>query len=177
MSSFNFWFTVLMAVIFATMVAIASQYPPEARFMPLLVGIPGLALCLLQILLDVSKARGGLGGYRFHKAPKAGRPADVASMEAVVSEEEFGPQTAKSEIVMWGYFLGFVAMLLAFGYYVAVPLMLVTFLKREAGKSWAFALILGIGASLTLYLVFASTLQIRLHPGFLTPTIMTALGF
>jgi hypothetical protein len=44
--------TVVMLSIFVAMVGIASQYPADARFMPFIVGVPAIALCLLQLGLD-----------------------------------------------------------------------------------------------------------------------------
>ena len=35
------------------MVGVASTYPPGARFMPFTIGIPAIALCLLQLALEV----------------------------------------------------------------------------------------------------------------------------
>jgi hypothetical protein len=54
--------------------------------------------------------------------------------------------------------------------------MLVTFLRREAESSWRSALLLGIGGTAVLYFMFGFVLQIRLHPGFLTPLILRSLG-
>ena len=39
------------------MVGVASTYPPAARFMPFIVGIPAIALCLLQLALDLYRRR------------------------------------------------------------------------------------------------------------------------
>ncbi len=36
----------VMLAIFVVMVGIALQYPPQARFMPLVIGLPAIALCL-----------------------------------------------------------------------------------------------------------------------------------
>ena len=170
MNNFSTWLTLLMLAIFTSMVAIASQYPEGAAFMPFVVGIPGIGLCLLQLALDYKRAAGH-ATYRFRTAPKAGKPEDLAA-----EEPEFGPKTVKQEIVLWGYFLGFIAGILLFGFYVAMPVMLVTFLRREAATSMRFAFLLGGGATIVLYLMFGVLLRITLHPGFFTPVIMKALG-
>lgn len=170
MNTFSTWLTLVMLAIFTTMVAIATQYPEGAAFMPYVVGIPGIGLCLLQLALDYKKAA-GLATYRFRSAPKAGKPGDL-----VEEEPEFGPKTVKRELLLWGYFLAFVAGVLLFGFYVAVPVMLITFLRREAQASTGFALLLGGGATLVLFLMFNVLLHIRLHPGFITPAVLRALG-
>jgi len=73
---------------------------------------------------------------------------------------------------MWGYVVCFIAAVLGVGFYVSIPVMLVTFLRREAKASWRSALLFGLGATVVLYLMFGVLLQIRLHPGFLTPLIL-----
>lgn len=170
MNTFSTWLTLLMLAIFTTMVAVAMGFPEGAALMPLIVGIPGIGLCLLQLALDYKRSA-GLSTYHFRAAPKAGKPEDF-----VAEEPEFGPHTVKRELVVWGYFLAFIAGILLFGFYIAVPVMLVTFLRREAGASTRFALLMGGGATIVLFLMFSMLLQIRLHPGFVTPVVLKALG-
>jgi hypothetical protein len=172
MNSFSTWLTWIMLAIFSTMVGIATQYPEDARFMPFVVGIPGIALCVLQLALDAARAYDGQLTRLFQTAPKAGKPLETVATE----EPEFGRHTAKRELRMWSYVVGFVAGILAVGFYVSVPIMLVTFLRREAELSWRSALLLGIGGTAVLYFMFGFVLQIRLHPGFLTPLVLRSLG-
>ena len=49
--------TLFMLAVFVTMVAIAATYTEKARFMPFVVGIPGIGLCLLQLVLEFRLAR------------------------------------------------------------------------------------------------------------------------
>lgn len=172
MNSFSTWLTWVMLAIFSTMVGIATQYPEGARFMPFVVGIPGIALCVLQLALDAVRAYDGQLLRIFQTAPKAGKPAE--SVE--VDEPDFGRHTAQRELRMWAYVVAFVAGILAVGFYVSIPIMLVTFLRREAQSSWRSALLLGLGATVVLYLMFGIILQIRLHAGFLTPLVLRGLG-
>jgi hypothetical protein len=172
MNSFSTWLTWIMLAIFSTMVGIATQYPEGARFMPFVVGIPGIALCVLQLGLDAVRAYDGQLTRLFQTAPKAGKPVETVGTE----QPEFGPHTAKRELRMWGYVVAFVAGILAVGFYVSVPILLVTFVRREAESSWRSALLLGIGGTAVLYFVFGFVLQIRLHSGFLTPLVLRGLG-
>lgn len=172
MRNFSTLLTVVMLVIFSVMVAMAFQFPADARFMPFIVGIPGIVLCLVQLLVDWRKAQTvmvspeaqALPALRGVTLPDTGEPA--------LSEGE----TVRREIVMWIYFLAFVGGLLLFGFWIAVPIMLVSFLRLQAKLSWQAALAAGLGASLLLYLIFEVLLRIRLHPGFATGFIFNALG-
>ncbi|HKP24877.1 MAG TPA: hypothetical protein VJV39_13500, partial [Dongiaceae bacterium] len=97
MNSFTTWLAWVMLAIFSTMVGIATQYPEGARFMPFVVGIPGIALCLLQLGLDAARAYDGHLSRHFQTAPKAGKPIESGSAEL----PEFGRHTTKRELKMW----------------------------------------------------------------------------
>ena len=173
MNNFSTWLTAIMLLIFTTMVGIATEYPADARFMPFVVGIPGIALCLLQLALDAVRAYDGQLTRHFRTAPKAGKPVETGPAEL----PEFGRHTVKQELRMWAYVVAFIAAVLCFGFYASVPIMLITFLRSEAKASWRSALLLGIGATAVLYLMFGVVLQIRLHAGFVTPLILRGLGW
>lgn len=172
MNTFSTWLTAIMLVIFSTMVAIATQFPADARFMPFIVGIPGIVLCLIQLGLDAMRAHDGGFLSHFRIAPKAGKPVETVELEL----SEFGPHTVKQELRMWVYLVSFIAGILVFGFYVSVPVMLITFLRREAEASWRTALLLAIGGTTVLYLMFGLLLQIQLHHGFLTALIERRIG-
>ena len=48
----NSTMTLVMLAIFLVLVGVASRYPAQARFMPYVVGIPPILLCLLQLIID-----------------------------------------------------------------------------------------------------------------------------
>lgn len=146
--------SVLMLAIFVAMVAVASQYPPQARFMPLVVGIPGIVLCILELARELRTAWA--------------RPA--ATDERFAAEQR--PAGAgRRELVLWAYFIAFVAALILFGFWPSIPVFLLLFLRFAAGESWRFALGLGVVATAVLFLVFDKGLRVTLHPGFITGMI------
>ena len=172
MSSFSTWLTALMLLLFSSMVALAFQYPPNARLAPLIIGVPGMLLCLFQLGLDAVNAQGGpFANHRFRFAPKIGRPDPPAE-----EPSEFGPHTVSRELVMWGYFLAFIAAVLALGFYAAVPVLLASFLYFEAGVRLPLALMTSAGGTATLYLIFGIALRLELFPGFVTRSVLQALG-
>jgi hypothetical protein len=141
-------FTLVMLAILVAMVGMAAQYPPDARFMPWVVGIPAIALCLLQLVRELRAA----------------------------GEARGEPSSLGREAAMWGYFLGLVGGILLFGFLLAVPVFLLAFLRHWARASWPLALALAGAASLVYYLVFVEGLNVALHQGFLIEQLLERLS-
>ena len=146
--------SLLMLAIFSGMVGVATQYPPQARFMPLVVGLPGIALCLVQVVLEIAASR-----------REAGELSHVAA-------DGPGADARRRELVLWGSFLGLIASLILFGFYVTIPLFLVAFLRGYAKESWRFSLMLSAVGSALLALVFHVGLGVVLHKGFLLEPVL-----
>ena len=151
--------TLVMLAIFAVLVGVAATYPAGARFMPFVVGIPALGLCLLQLVLDARERR-------------VQRTAVVVAAEPdAVSPRE----TVRREAVMWGYFLAFVAGVLLFGFWISIPIFLLAFLRQQAKASWATALVMSIGATLILYAALVMAFRLEVHKGFVTEYLQERL--
>ena len=180
--------TLAMLVIFTVMVGVASTYPAEARFMPFVVGIPAIALCLLQLALDLYRRRAPatdndrdpLKQAEDQVARIAGRRVqfDMPSENALFTASEHDEHVrVHREIIVWSYFLGLIAGILLLGFRIAVPVFLVAFLRYQAGVRWGSALLYGGLGALALYLLFEKVLRVSLHAGFLTDLIVSRLAF
>lgn len=167
--SFSTVITIVMLIFFCVMVGLSMEFPAKARFMPLVVGIPGIALCLVQLAIDLFHSPKSA----FQGAPRAGIGLELGPEPEL---PEFGPHTVRQELVMWGYLVAFVAGTLAFGFYVSIPVLLLTFLRRQAESSWVFTVVVAATATSVLYLMFGALLHIQLHPGFFTPWLLKSLG-
>jgi hypothetical protein len=178
--------TLVMLGIFLALVGIASRYPAGARFMPFVVGIPPILLCLVQLVMD-ARDRRQLADIDTRSAAEiaedkvsrlVGRPIESGIAAAALSggEAPLSPaETVRRELVLWGYFLGFIAGILLFGFWIAIPVFLVTFLRFQAKSSWRTALILSIGASIALFLMFERGLKVQVHRGFITQYVLDSL--
>jgi len=164
MNSGKIFMSAVMLAIFVVMVGIASQYPPQARFMPLVVGIPGVALCLLQLFLE----------FRASRRPRASAPTGIRSeLEKVpVQSGLLKAGETRREIVLWACFIGLVGSLILFGFWVTIPVFLAVFLRYYAEKSWRYSLGLGAAATALLFLVFHKALGVVLHGGFITDYLL-----
>ncbi len=174
--------TLVMLAIFITMVWIAAGYPADARFMPFVVGIPAIGLCLLQLVLDARERRRTVERLdaqgRFEKAEAsisrmAGRKVEFEvahePLPVVEAEPEVSPRDlVRRELALWGWFLAFIAGILLFGFWPTIPIFLVAFLRLQAGAGWGRALLLGLGATAILVAAFEFAFRLEVHPGFLT---------
>jgi hypothetical protein len=185
----NSFMTVVMLGIFILLVAIASRYPAGARFMPFVIGFPAIAIGLVQLFLDARERRA-------KETEIADTRSEAEKAEETVSRivghhvdfkishefmagvgDEMPPEVMRRrEIVMWAYFLGFILGLILFGFWVAIPIFLVLFLRFQAEKSWLFSLALGIGVSVILYFIFEKFFRVVLHTGFVTDYLVATFG-
>lgn len=190
MSSGKFAMTFVMLSIFVVMVGIATQYPPEARFMPFVVGIPAIALCLLQLFLDLreslaakqqpagnARRKGGKIRTQLSRLTGRRRELDSADERPLAFDPAADPAViVRREIGMWAYFLGLVGGVILFGFLLTVPVFVAVFLRYWAKTSWAFALGMTGTASVVLYMIFVEGLAVVPHPGFVTEYLLERLS-
>jgi hypothetical protein len=139
----------LMLAIFAAMAGTAFTYPAKAGFVPLVIGIPGTLLCLVQLITEIRHARQGLA------PPK---------------------RDVRREWVMYGWIVGFVVTVVLLGFMLAAPIVLYAYLRFNAKEPrWVAALIAAGGLAL-IYGVFEYALQVELFEGLLTPIVAGWLG-
>ncbi len=148
-------FTLIMLSIFATMIGIALGYPPPARFLPLVIGIPGIVLTVSQLVVDLRELR---------QPP----PVRDASEERDAHQSSRTGSVLKREIVLFAYFFALVAGVILFGFWLTIPVFIIVFLGLHERESWRFAMSLTIAGTAALYLVFDRMLSIILHEGFIT---------
>jgi nitrogen fixation protein FixH len=167
----------IMFLFFVVMVAVALTYPAQARFMPLVVGIPGIAFTLFELIKEVRLANSGDASA----APTGGDagvvalPSDVSrligqeTVDVPVETATFSPaELQRREWILLAYFTVLMITLIFFGFWIAVPVFITVFLREREKVSWPWAL---AGAALTLgvlYFVFYRGLGIDLHRGFIT---------
>jgi hypothetical protein len=170
--------TVVMLAVFVVMVAIAGGYPGEARFMPFVVGIPAILLCFVQLFMDARERRQA-GEPVDTRAPSHGAAVDAALAQAALpnaGDVQIPPEEqVRRELILWGYFLGFIGGILLFGFWGAIPVFLVGFLRFQAKASWAMTLVLGLGVSVALFFVFERGLKVQLYRGFAVSYVMDRL--
>jgi hypothetical protein len=182
----RFVMTVLMLTIFSVMVAVASRYPAGARFMVFVVGFPAIALCLLQLFLDVREWRNEAAREAVANV-QGGRPNVPLQMDPDVAlqlqmnadglaVDAYNPETVRKELIVWGYILGLIGSILLFGFYITVPLFLMVFLRFYAQASWRMTILLPAAVSVFLYVMLGYVFRMTLHIGFVTEYLMDRIS-
>jgi hypothetical protein len=137
--------SLVMLAIFVAMVAVASTYPEETRLLPLVIGIPGIVLCLVQVVIDGIAAQRTGADTALSPTPKAIR-----------------------EAVLLGWFLGFLLVVLFFGFLIAAPVMIFAFLYFDQRETLRLAAIMAAAGFAVLYFVFETLLELILFSGLVT---------
>jgi len=171
LNNFSTWLAVIMLVIFTTMVGLAFTYPTGARFMPLVVGLPGILLCVLQLVQDVLRARKSSVLDHFHPQPQAGTPENPEA-----EEQEFGAHTVRNEITMWVYLVSYISSILLFGFLISIPILVAIYLHLEAKAGRLVSIISGLACVTAVYFLFEYVLRFKLHTGFVTEQVIKSLG-
>ncbi len=183
--------TAVMLAIFVTMVAIAWDYPPKSRFLPLVIGIPGIVLTLVQLFLDIQgsrqpgRSKTKASGFVFQNVQAAlsrrlRRKVDLdivrEKLTVVVKDRsDQGTSQLQRELVLFGYFVGLVAGVILFGFWLTVPVFLIVFLRLHERDNWMFVVSLTAAAWVVIYLIFDQLLEIALHTGFVTEYLIALL--
>ncbi len=183
-ASSNILWTLVMLSIFVVMVALAWDYPPTARFLPFVIGIPGIVLTVLQLAIDIRDSRkvteegprdtrSDLEKLQDEVSKRVKRDVELEIAHEtlqVVAADRTDSSTSRihREMVFFGYFIGLVAGVLLFGFWLTIPVFLVIFLRLHERENWRFVMALTGAAWLIIYAIFDRLLGIFLHPGFIT---------
>ena len=136
----------IMLLIFAAMVAMAATYPGEARLLPLVIGIPGLVLCIIQFVIELRTKPG-------------------------VDDKVFTADDRMAELKMFGWFSVFVFGIILFGFPYAAPIIVALYLHFSWGEKWYVSLGAAAFAWAVLHGIFDYVLGLPLFEGLVSQWI------
>ncbi len=160
--------SLVMLAIFVGMVAMAATYPPETRFLPFVIGIPGIVLALIQVATEIVDARRAAAPAAAPARRATLRETTAAKAEAILE----APADVRREIVLLAYLVGLAAAVLMLGFWLAIPLFVIAFMRFHERETWTLTLALTATAWVVLYVVFDSVLGIIVHEGFVTEYLL-----
>jgi hypothetical protein len=183
--------SVIMLGIFSVMVAVAVDYPWQAAMLPMVIGIPGILLALLQIVLDMRsyhQAEGKIDprtAFEIYMDEITAATRGMVTMEIgantqmttlVEDPSVVGRTRGQRELLLWGYFYGFVGLVLLFGFWIGMAAFLIAFLRFYARESWRLTLTLTLACWATTYLLLVTFLEQILFEGFVTGYVVNLLS-
>ena len=133
----------VMMLIFVTMSLMALGFPEKARLMPLMVGIPGSILGLVQLINEI-RATSDTTGDEFSKAERS------------------------MFVWIFLYFFG----ILTFGFIYAAPVLVFAFLLIGRKESLPISLISAVATWAVLFGFFEKGFEIPLFTGLIVESII-----
>ena len=135
--------TILLGLIILFVVS-ALSFPPQARTLPLFVGIPALFLMSIEYINQIILKK------------------DTKSEEGGKVNLDW---KLKKEIIIVLWLIGLVGITYLFGFNIAIPLFLFSFLKFYFSQSVKNSLIIAFSVWVILYISFEKLLKISLNCG------------
>lgn len=176
-------FSILMFSIFAGMVLVASTYSWPANFLPYVIGFPGMALTLMQIVIDIRAfhhvqgkvdPRTDFEKYMDEIAKHTGGrqlDLDIARerVERIVEDPSIEARSRnRREIILFGYFFFLLGLVLLFGFWIGTPIFLFLFLRYYAKESLKLSILVTAGVWAVMYGILVIALEQIIWEGFVT---------
>ena len=133
-------FSAGLAIVAAYAVYAASRWPPKAALFPLTMGIPLLVLALVQVVVEL-------------RDPPA--------------REDQGLANRRSSAV-FAWMAGFIALVLLFGFPIAVPVFVLSYLVVASREGWLLSAVLAAAAWGAFHLLFQRLLHFPFETGLIT---------
>jgi len=151
-------FNLALVAVLLAFVTVAAGYNPQARLMPLIIGIPVLALAVWQTVSDlILGARGAAAGAAAGER-LSGSPREVATP----------PRVPGREIGVFLWTLLLFLLLYLFGFVATTFLYTFLSLKIRSRLNWPLSLGVAAAALAFLYGVMVYALKVQLYPGIVT---------
>ena len=175
-------FSILMFSIFFVMVMVAWDYSWPANFLPFVIGLPGIALSLLQInndIRDFIATKGQIDprtDFEKYMAELAEHTEGLVELEVATEQAETivedHSMVAKSrnrqEMILFGYFFFLLGIVSLFGYWIGTPIFLFLFLRYYAKESLILSLMITAGVWSVMYFILVILLSQIIFEGYIT---------
>ena len=151
-------FTLLLLVIFAGSLYLSTGWSMKARLFPMLIVIAGLVLTVWLLICE--KLFGS-------PAEKEQAKSQEGKEDVAVPRPAKQKVTLKGEITMILWVLGFLAIILVFGFWVAIAVFTPLFMPLFGKENWKIVGFYTVGIWLGIYIVFHVAMKVPLYGGIL----------
>ena len=152
-------FTFLIFLVFLAAVIGAADWPFRTRMFPWTIGFAAVGLCLIQLFLDLWRA----------KDPTT--PEDATGvMDLPVDRDVPGKVVARRALGQFGWVLGLFSGVWILGFLIAMPVYVLSYLTLQAREKWRISLFCTSLIVVLLVGLFHRILNVRwLEPTFAAP--------
>jgi len=145
------WFTITLIVLLAWALWSSRNFGYRAGLFPWVIGIPTFVLSILQLARDI-------GGKQKKAVAVAGEETEVEIAPAVVRQRT---------IAVIGWTVGFFLAIWLLGFSIAVPLMILSYLKFAGKESWLMTALVTFFSWLFYWGLFEKLLNVPFPEGLL----------
>lgn len=155
-----------LTVFLILLLLLSFEYAPKARLMPLVVGIPTLALVVIHLLINVVPSLSEK--YRKVREHDIFDLGEIKKKPAPPPGERKSPaEIGKKEVNIVWWLIGLMGAICVVGYLIAIPAFCFLFLKIRSGERWLAAIIVTAATWVFVYGVFVIVLKLQIYKGFL----------
>lgn len=155
----NFYFTLGFLIFLLIIIITATNYGKKASLFPLTIGIPTLALVIIELARDRSEKLSRIFETDFFRMKR--QRGDSEGQAALASQRL--SKEMKAILTVIGFFI----LLMTVGFLVATPFFVFCYIIFFARESWWKALLLSLGTWAFVYLVFCVLMEIEFPWSFL----------
>ena len=169
---------ILLAFVLTTVI-MAFTYPPRARLVPLVIGLPTVAMLLYAIIGEqwlpsiIRRFDVSISDFApVLKDQEAEKQVEQLAEEgAEYDQENLAPghhgeaDEAKRIFRILGWMAAFIVSIFFFGFFICVPIYTFIFLKLQAKASWLAAILITVILFAFVYVLFGQFFPAGLFPG------------
>ena len=161
----NVLFDLLLVVFLAVIVVMSFDYNERARLIPLVIGIPSLAMMVMLFVADAFPSIGSRMSFVRSKGMAIDSASAQSAREEAVhlmqsnskKEDEPGFSFRTCRVFAWLLFL--TLLLLYVNYVYSIPLFIVLFMVLEAREKIVTSILTAAGMGIFVYILFGVLLQ------------------
>ncbi|MFC1815633.1 tripartite tricarboxylate transporter TctB family protein [Thermodesulfobacteriota bacterium] len=132
---------------------IAIKWPLKTALFPVVISVPVFCMALADLLLNIFETEGS--------------GSKQSAMDFELSEGVDKALALRRTLSAFAWIIIFFLLILCFGFIIAVPLFVFSYLKIQAREKWGISIILSCLAWAFLYGLFVKVLDIPFQSGWL----------
>jgi hypothetical protein len=144
--------SIVIAGVSLAVVITAAGWPFKTALFPVAIGVPVFLMALTEFFINLLQKGEGVG--------------DAAGFDFKLSDGDADSRTAlRRTILIFGWILGFFALILLIGFPIAIPIFFLVFYRIYAKENWKISIGLSAVAWASFYGLFIWLLNVPFREG------------